>query len=69
MESVRDRAASNNLDRKQGCPRASSSSCPLNEKLKDIFMDVTLGRFGICILLMKHIQKHTRKPDVDTFHS
>ena len=49
MESDRDRAASNNLDRKQGCPRASSPSCPLDEKLKDIFMDVTLCRFGICI--------------------
>jgi len=69
MESDRNRAASNNLDRKQGCPRASSASYPLDEKLKDVFMDVTLCRLGICIYLMKRNQKDTKKPDVDTFHS
>jgi hypothetical protein len=36
---------------------------------EDIFMDVTLCRYVICIYLMKGIQKDTRVPDVDTSHS
>lgn len=69
MESDRERAASNNLDRKQGCPRVSSESYPLDGKLKDIFIEVILCRFEICIYVMKSTQKDTRKPDVHTFQS
>jgi len=59
MESDRDRAASNDLDRKECCSRASSASYPLDGKQKAIFMDVTLYRFGICIYLMKRINPLT----------